>query len=140
MYGLEAIDAHNGWAIAIIGTGIVFSGLVVLSIAISQLHKLLILWDKRDKFINPNGQKKIKSDISMPERFPQDINEVAELYKPIFAKLEATFQLAELYKLSQTYNFPHPHLTIKNFRQAQILVPVGNGNFKVNMQTSNNQG
>lgn len=41
MYGLEAIEAHNGWAVAVVGVTIVFTGLVVLSAIISQLHKVL---------------------------------------------------------------------------------------------------
>jgi hypothetical protein len=141
LYGLEAINAYNGWSIAVVGAGIVFTGLVALSIAISQLHKLLLLWDKRDKSFKLNGQdKEEQSDITSPEHFPRDINEVAEIYKPIFAKLEESFQLSELYKITQKYNFPHPHLTIKSFRQAQILMPVGNGSFRLNIQTSKNQG
>ncbi|MEN8212519.1 MAG: OadG family protein [Thermodesulfobacteriota bacterium] len=44
MYGLEAINANNGWSIAVVGVTIVFSGLVMLSFVISQLHKILDLW------------------------------------------------------------------------------------------------
>ena len=47
MYGFENITANNGWAMAVIGATIVFAGLVVLSFAISQIHKVLALWDKR---------------------------------------------------------------------------------------------
>ncbi|MBW1726140.1 MAG: OadG family protein [Deltaproteobacteria bacterium] len=39
MYGLQAIAAYNGWAMALAGALIVFSGLVILSFVISQLHK-----------------------------------------------------------------------------------------------------
>ena len=142
MYGIDAINAHNGWAIAVIGAGIVFTGLVVLSIAISQLHKLLILWDKRDEFFNLNGQKKEEEerDTTPPERFLGDINDVAEIYKPVFAKLGDSFQLADLYALAGKYNFPHPHLTIKEFRQAQIMLPVGDGRFQLNTQLIQNKG
>ena len=45
MYGLDAISAHNGWAMAVVGATIIFSGLIVLSLAISQLTNLLKLWD-----------------------------------------------------------------------------------------------
>jgi len=134
LYGIEAINANNGWAIAVVGAGIVFTGLVVLSVAISQLHKLLLFWDKRNEFFKLNGQKEEeKSDIASPEHFPGDINEVAEIYRPVFAKLEDSFQLADLYAIAQKYNFPHPHLTIKEFRQAEIMLPVGDGYFKLNM-------
>ena len=133
MYGIEAINANNGWAIAVIGGGIVFTGLVVLSIAISQLHKVLLFWDKKDKFLKSNGQKdEEKSDIASPEHFSGDINEVAEIYGPVFAKLEDSFPLADLYAIAEKYNFPHPHLTIKEFREAKIVLPVGDGFFKLN--------
>jgi len=42
LYGLQAIAAHNGWAMALAGALIVFSGLVILSFVISQLHKILM--------------------------------------------------------------------------------------------------
>ena len=137
MYGIEAINAHDGWSIAVIGAGIVFTGLVVLSIAISQLHKLLLFWDKRDKFLKPNGKKvtaEEKSDIVSPEHFPLDINEVVEIYRPVFSKLGDSFQLTDLYDMARKYNFPHPHLTIKEFRQAGIMLPVGDGCFKLNTE------
>ena len=41
MYGLEAINANNGWAISVVGVTIVFTGLVMLSFVIAQLHKVL---------------------------------------------------------------------------------------------------
>ena len=49
MYGLEAINASNGWAMAITGPLIVISGLTILSIIISQLHKLVAIFDKKAK-------------------------------------------------------------------------------------------
>lgn len=47
MFGLKAISAHNGWAMAVVGAAIVFSGLAVLAFVISQIHKLLGFWDKK---------------------------------------------------------------------------------------------
>ena len=47
MYGIQAITAHNGWAMALAGALIVFSGLIVLSFAISHLHKLLKIFEKQ---------------------------------------------------------------------------------------------
>ncbi|WP_300459313.1 OadG family protein [Desulfobacula sp.] len=49
MYGLEAINAYNGWAMAITGPLIVISGLAILSIIISQLHKIIAIFDKKPK-------------------------------------------------------------------------------------------
>ena len=41
MYGLEAINAHNGWAMALTGAIIVMTGRTVLSTIISQLHRIV---------------------------------------------------------------------------------------------------
>ena len=49
LYGLEAINAHNGWAISVVGVTIVFTGLVSLSVLISQLHKLVSLYNNPEK-------------------------------------------------------------------------------------------
>jgi len=46
LYGLEAISAQNGWAMAVAGALIVISGLTVLSLVISQLHKIAAFLEK----------------------------------------------------------------------------------------------
>ena len=51
MYGFENITANNGWAMAFVGATIVFLGLVVLALVISQIHKVLNLWEKRDELL-----------------------------------------------------------------------------------------
>ncbi|MCF6246649.1 MAG: hypothetical protein L3J69_04730 [Desulfobacula sp.] len=58
MYGIEAINANNGWAISIVGITIVFSGLVTLSSVISQLHKVLAIWEDPSKIKALFGAKK----------------------------------------------------------------------------------
>ena len=45
LYGLEAINANNEWAISTVGITIVFSGLVMLSQVIAQLRSALALWE-----------------------------------------------------------------------------------------------
>lgn len=47
VYGLEAIATHNGWAMAATGALIVFFGLVLLSTTISQLYRIIDLFDKK---------------------------------------------------------------------------------------------
>ena len=64
MYGFDNITANNGWAIAVIGASIVFAGLVILSFVISQIHKVLELWDRR--IISKERQK----EVARPERTP----------------------------------------------------------------------
>jgi len=135
LHGLEAINAHNGWSMALVGATIVFTGLVVLSFAISQLKKLIAMWEQRNTLTNKNGisnENVEEKGIELPKHWPEDIHEVESLYEPLFKKLGDSFSLADLYKLSEKNNYPHPHLTIKRLREAKILIPVGDGNFNRN--------
>jgi hypothetical protein len=134
LYGFEAIAAHNGWSMAIVGASIVFSGLVILSLVISQLHKLLTIWENKGTFFNRNKRTSVNStkevlDLNLPGCFPSDINEAARLYHPLVEKLGQPFQLVQLYEVSRKKGFPHPHLTISLLRQAKVLVPEGDGVF-----------
>ncbi len=45
--GFANIAAHNGWSMALLGISIVMTGLIVLSLAISQIHKLVAFWERR---------------------------------------------------------------------------------------------
>ena len=132
MYGLEAISAYNGWAMAIIGPLIVMSGLTILSIIISQLHKLVAIFDKKAKqTTEPPTKSKVKSkdEISVPKIFPNDILETAKIYQMLIDKLEQPFELSDLYQVAAQNNFPHPILTVNRLRGAEILISEGEGLF-----------
>ncbi|MFH2066330.1 MAG: OadG family protein [Pseudomonadota bacterium] len=135
MNGFEAINQANGWSIAFLGAGIVFSGLVILSTAISQLKKVIAFLES--KLMNgkvippPTRPKSPKKFIRLPAVWPNDIREAAKLYRPLFEQLGSPFQLADLYRLSGENNYPHPHLTIKHMREAEIIIPTGDGSFSV---------
>ena len=143
MYGLEAISYYNGWVMAIAGALIVFAGLVILSTTIFIFPKLLILWEKRkDEFdqiqkvpIEDNTEE--QQVLYLPEQFPSDINEIANLYKPLIEELGDTFYLANLYKIAKKYKFPHPHITLTAFRDCEILIPHGDGVFTWNQPDDN---
>ncbi|NOR26364.1 MAG: hypothetical protein GQ542_18640 [Desulforhopalus sp.] len=128
MYGIEAINAVNGWAMAAVGALIVFSGLVMLSFIISQLHKFVPLLEKI-------GKKAAKPEAPPPtetlpvEKCPTDLKVQATLFEPLIEKLGSNFPLAELYSQAKEQNIPHPHLSLSAFRQAGILVPLGDGIF-----------
>ena len=92
MYGFEAITSHNGWAMALAGALIVFCGLVVLSLAISQLHKILVFFEKdidpQPDIITPEDEApEYEPLVSLPETFPTDINEISSLYQPLIDDL-----------------------------------------------------
>ena len=132
MYGLEAISANNGWAMAIIGPLIVMSGLIILAIIISQLHKVVAIFDKKAKqTTEPTVESKVKSkdEISVPKIFPNDILETAKIYQMLIDKLEQPFELSDLYKVAEQNNFPHPILTVSHLRNAGILISEGEGLF-----------
>ncbi len=145
MYGFEAITVHNGWAMALAGALIVFAGLVVLSLAISQIHKILALFDKEEKEVDfQQDLKAPKEDgledkplIFLPKQLPADINEIARLYQPLIDELAETFYLSDLYEISRKNKFPHPHITLTAFRESEILIPYGEGVFTWNLPEEN---
>ncbi len=140
MFGFEAIAAHNGWAMALAGALIVMAGLSVLSFVISQLHRIVDLFEYRKKNhaktqngsqTDPVGDRQI---FSVPRQTAEDIMETATRYKKLVEQLGPSFQLSELYAVSIKHGLPHPHLTIKALREAGILVPRGNGVFSWNQE------
>lgn len=146
MYGFEAITAHNGWAMALAGALIVFSGLVVLCSVIAQLHKILTIWDKKPTELPEDHEPAIGYEpedepiISLPKDFPSDINEIAQLYKPIIDEIGETFYLSNLYAIARKNNYPHPHITFTAFREAGIMIPHGDGVFGWNQPEENEKG
>ncbi|MCG8636060.1 MAG: OadG family protein [Desulfobacterales bacterium] len=131
MYGLEAISAHNGWAMAITGPLIVMSGLTILSIIISQLHKVVAIFDKKEKQAAEPAVK-TQAKITAPKVMPADISETAEIYQKLIDRLEQPFELKDLYRVAEENDFPHPILTAKLFRDAGILEQAGEGVFTWN--------
>ncbi len=131
MYGLEAISKYNGWAMAMAGALIVFSGLVVLATVISQLHKVLDFFDalfSRKKPAPPAPSVEAASEPATAS-FPDNLDRVADQYRSISAPLGDTFPLGDLYRLAREGDTPHPHLTISYLRQHQFLIPQGDGIF-----------
>lgn len=136
MYGIEAITAHNGWAQAITGAIIVMSGLAVLATVISLLPKLVGLFEGNPSpssvpspSVQPETEAKtVDIEISNINIFT-DIKNAAQNYSPVIESLGETFELSALYQIFKDKNYPHPHLTIKAFREAGILLPSGDGTF-----------
>jgi len=122
MIGLEAITAYNGWTMAVTGTLIVMSGLAVLAFIISQLHKIIGLFEK----------KKAPPQVSLQSaevNILTDLEATARMYRPLTKDLGDTFQLAQLYRIFEKEGLPHPHLTIRALRAAKYLQRSGEGVF-----------
>ena len=137
MYGFEAISMHNGWAMAMAGALIVFSGLVVLSTVISQLHKVLDFFEDRINrykskstlISNEDSSEQPESKPARENRFLDDLDRVVDRYKTASESMGETFALTELYRLAKEMDAPHPHLTISYLKQHDFLVPLGDGIF-----------
>jgi hypothetical protein len=123
VFSFELITANNGWAMALVGALIVMTGLSVLSFIISQLPRLVALFEKKA------AASEVASPDRIPEVFPTSLEKVAALYEPIVKQLPESFGLEALYALSQENNYPHPHLTIRAFREAGILSSLGDGKY-----------
>lgn len=130
MYGLEAINAHNGWSMALAGAIIVMSGLSILSFIISQLHRVLALMENRKTFDDvaapPASQPMpvITADHNL-----SDLECSLPCYCNETASLGDAFTLQDLFTVFKECDFPHPHLTIRSLKENGLLVSAGEGLF-----------
>ena len=131
MYGIQAINAHNGWAMAAVGWSIVLTGLTVLSFTISQLHKVLGLWDDRKNIIQKlKNRNPKKTSPVMPEvQLSEDIQQAVGQFKLLTNRLGDPFSLPKLVDLSEQRGLTKPHSTINTLLTAKIIVPDGKGYF-----------
>lgn len=133
MYGIQAINAHNGWAMALAGSLIVMSGLSLLSFIISKLHKVLEFMENRKKpgsielpsTPEPKAVVAVDHDLSHLENsFSCYCDETAELGN--------AFTLQDLFTVFQECDFPHPHLTIRTLKEEGFLIQADDGMFSWN--------
>ncbi len=128
------IAANNGWAMALLGAGIVMTGLVILSIAISQIHKLVDFWEKRQKEAEaatetvPAPAEEPTPPVDMAA-CPINLDDLVALYRPLTEPLGAPFELKDLYRVAGESDLPHPHITIRCFREAGLLTMAAEGLF-----------
>jgi hypothetical protein len=133
MYGLEAINYYNGWAMAIAGGLIVMTGLAVLALVIAQLHRVVELLQQKPKAVGKTEaatKEPIPQKPYVPDTCPANIAEAARQYQPLVDRLGDAFQLSELYELAEQHGLAHPHLTIRCLREKGILAPRGEGLFE----------
>jgi len=131
--GIEAITVHNGWAMAVAGIIIVFSGLVVLSTTIAQFHKLVNFWENRDSFFQRLANRRSKDGITgalAPSlKISHTLRESARQYKLITSRSGEPFSLPKLIQLAELSGLPNPHATINDLVQAGLIVSDGQGYF-----------
>ena len=131
MYGLDAINAYNGWAISVVGVTIVFTGLVMLSLAISQLHKVLDLWENRKEL--SLFKKKAPATDRIPVELTPGQKESARQFKLLAETLSDHFSLPKLLKLARISGIDHPHATLARLLEADIIVSDTQGYHVLNM-------
>ena len=140
MYGFDNITANNGWAMAVIGASIVFAGLVILSFVISQIHKVLELWDRRGtskerpkEAVTASATQKIQGTAYKAPHLPS-VNDLISIYRPLVQQLKEPFELPQLFEISNKMDLAHPHLSIKQLWDADVLIAQGDGTFIWNNQ------
>ena len=142
MYGLEAINANNGWAIAVVGVTIVFSGLVGLSFVISQLHKILDLWENPSKIkaVFTAKQKEVSSEEFEEKQVPDEISftqtqkEVIKQFALLVRTMENHFSLPRLLHLAILGDLKDPYSNLNKLLNIKILIPDGSGFFTWNQE------
>ena len=136
MFGFEAIIAHDGLSISVIGISIVFVSLILLSLAVSQVHKLIELWDKKNTYYQrlkksqKKGDQKIPSDMPVP----QDVRRSSRQFKLLIEWIGEPFPLPKLLDLSEKCGLSSPHSTINEFIKCKLIIPDENGYYLWNKQ------
>ncbi len=127
MYGFAAISQANGWAMAGAGAGIVLSGLTVLCILISFFPRLIHLFDEKEKTqIDATPEKESTPEITA---FVFDLAGESASYSLLTEGLGDSFTLIDLHLKAKEAGKADPHLSITRFREAGLLVPVGDEHF-----------
>ena len=124
MFGLEAIIAHDGLSISVIGLSIVFVCLILLSFAVSRLHKLIELWDKKNQKTPPVSELTV----------PQDVRRTSRQFKLLIEWIGEPFPLPKLLDLSEKCGLSRPHSTINEFIKCELIIPNENGYYVWNKE------
>jgi len=142
VHGIEAITANNGWAMAIVGALIVMAGLTILSIIISQLHKMIMFIEHGTGMLSFNNNGKAKNGgkaETEPANRPDadhvlsNIGNLLLFYRTTTFDLGDEFDLRDLYSIFRKNDFPHPYLTIRTLRDEGYLVSTRDDKFAWNL-------
>ena len=114
---------------AFAGALIVMTGLAVLSFVISQLHKIVTLFERKTSADSDTLSAQVVASPVAIRFDPTDLDETEKRYRSLTAGMNDPFELSQLYKEAARQTLPHPHLSIRGLREAGIIVPVGDGLF-----------
>ena len=137
MYGLDAINASNGWAISVVGISIVFTGLVSLSAVISQLHKLVDLFENPGKikaiFTSKSDKENGKGMVGAGEKeyevpvLTDAQKQVCHQYALLAGTMDDVLSLPGLLHRAELSGLKDPHANMSVLLKAGILRADGNG-------------
>jgi predicted nucleotide-binding protein (sugar kinase/HSP70/actin superfamily) len=133
LYGLEAINAHNGWAISVVGVTIVFTGLVTLSALISQLHKLVALYDDPGKIKRMFAAKSESANKAAPTKNYMVLTErqkqMCRQYNLLARNMGDVIALPKLLRMAELSGLSDPHANISLLIKSGILCADEQGYF-----------
>lgn len=130
MYGMQAISANNGWAISFLGVSIVFTGLVLLSLAISQLYKLLDIWDQRGELLKKlKSPAKTDKEEEPPPILPANVKETAHQIAMVVDFIGQPFALPRLIEMADKVGIRNPHSSVNSLVAAHVIQPDQEGFF-----------
>ena len=139
MYGLQAIDAANGWTITVLGISIVFSGLTILAMLIASMERFLNLWDRKREFFTSDKQLSHASEsipvqvLSTAEAYSSPISETdtvhltpeqmeaATYFQLIIARLGEPFSLPHLLEQAEKRGVSKPHSHLDVFLKTGLI-------------------
>lgn len=135
LYGLDAISASNGWAISVVGISIVFTGLVSLSAVISQLHKLVNLFENPGKikamFASKPAKETGEGMVGAGEKelpvLTEAQKQVCHQYALLAGTMDDVLSLPGLLHRAELSGLKDPHANISVLLKAGILEADGNG-------------
>jgi hypothetical protein len=137
--GLENIAAHNGWAMAAVGISIVFSGLIILSFVISQLHRILDIVERWHPSSRKNKNREQKKSLPENQLKPppansaaaakgiKNLDEMIRNYKMITQRLGEPFSLPKLLDLAEKHGLAKPYSTVNMLIISGIITADDNG-------------
>lgn len=114
------------------GVSIVFIGLILLSLCISQLHKIIDFWENigkdqdthRKKYITPPRESSAFQTPVLDED-----SETIRQYKVLVDRLEQPYSLPDLLEFAERVGLYNPHSTINYLLEKKIIIPDKNGYF-----------
>lgn len=136
MYGIESIAANNGWAISVVGVSIVFTGLVLLALSISRIHKLLAIWDNRGN-IQWFKKEPPKTTAPLPQPFTEQEKGSARQFYLLIQTMDDPFSLQRLLRLAEISGLERPHSSLARLIKTEIIKPDLHGLYLFDKETFN---